>query len=719
MAIKLINAKISVKKVTFKPGGQPASFEVNVVNDSNQFASFQLEITAAGGNSNLGTNWYNIKPAVSAKNPPGDSVNFYVTITDTPIVGFIGKINLIVRVFSVELREEDRQILRLDVEAGIGAVPVQVDLPIREFTTQPQESIEIPVRVFNPSQIPTTVSLRMMGLEPTWLLGNETKLLPVSPGEKAETSFSCQLPIPTEVPSRTYTFKIEASHPNATPSLSSEGKIKVVPGGFVDFHCIPEKQQIPADALWLPQWKNNSATYTLECHNISNLTQTAHIEIRDGHEKQPKCTFNIQPESLLLNPGETQQLQIIVSNRRHWFGLAKKLSFIVKSIVSDQRVNINNENLFIRLVIHPVLHPVLQLILAFLLLCLLWAVSWLNPNNPLFGHHEPVNFVQFNGTADKAVSGSQDQTIIRWTVAGFRNPFINQHDGKIADNIGKSVRVVRYKPVDNDIVAAGLENGEIQLFDVIKGKKEPKVTFLFNPADRVLNLEFSEDSHYLFSAHGSGWILKWDINDALLGNPENLNQPTKKQKVDFSAYGLALVGKDKQDLVIGGRYNNLAIWNSREDKLRKISYTNPGSQNDYIVGLASAEYNPDLLAVADTRGQITLWNMKSCLSQNSSQCELIDQWNDGHKGKPVRSVALSRDGCYLVSGGDDSRVMLWPLTKDGRRALPNGKEVRTNSQKFNSVDIKIVRNRILIISGNDDHRVRLDVIIPDSNYCKS
>ncbi|WP_414579170.1 hypothetical protein [Anabaena sp. CCY 9402-a] len=719
MAIKLVNANISTQVITFKPGGSPTSFEVTVVNDSDQFASFQLEIIAAGGSSNLSANWYNITPAVSAKNPPGDSVTFCVTITDTPIPGFIGKMNLIVRIFSVELREEDRQLLRLIVEAGTSAIPVQVELPQREFSTQPQGLIDIRVRVLNPSQSPTTVTLRMIGIDTKWLSGNEKRLLTVTGGNEAETSFSCQLPIPAEVPSQIYPFTIEATHLNASPSRSPEGIIKVAPGGFVDFRCTPEKQQIPADRIWLPQRKINSTNYQLECHNASNLTQTAHIDIRAGQEKQPQCFFDIQPENVELIPGETKQLQLLVSKRRHWFGLAKKLSFIAKAIISDQRVNVTNESQFLQLTIHPVLHPWLQLVLATLLLYLLWAISWLNPNNPLFGHNRTVNFVQFNGVGDKAVSGSQDQSIIRWNIAGFKNTFINPHDGKMSKNTGKSVRVVRYKPVENDVVAAGLENGEIQIWDVLGGTSQPKATFSFDQADRVLNLEFSEDSRFLFSAHGSGLVLKWDVYSAFLGNLNSLNKPIKNQNVQFSVYGLALVGQDKRNLAIGGRYNNLAIWDFEEDKLWKVSYNSPGSQNDYIVGLASAKHKPNLLATADTRGQITLWNMQQCVNQNKTECEVLDRWSDGHGSKPVRSVALSRDGCYLVSGGDDSRVMLWPLTKDGRRALPNGKQVSSNSQRFNSVDIKVVRNEILIISGNDDNRVRLNVIPTANNtYCK-
>jgi len=719
MTVNLVHTKISKQVLHFQPGGSPASFEVTVVNESNQFASFQIEIIAAGGGESLGSNWYTITPAVSAKNPPGDSTKFDVTIINSPVAGFIGKMNLIVRIFSLELRDEDRQLLRLIVEAGVGAVAMQVELPIREFTTQPQGLIEIPVRVFNPSQIPASVSLRPIGLKSQWFINGDEKLLPITPGTKAETSFLCQLPIAEEVPSQAYSFAIEATYPHGLPSQSREGVINVKPAGFIDFHCTPEKQHIPASRPWLPQLRVNSTTYQLDCYNHSNLSQKVSIEVKEGEEGQPKCFWEVQPEFLELRPGENNNLKLLVSKRRQWFGLKQKLTFKVKAVVPDHRINVNNENQYLQLIIHPILHPWLQMGLGILLLYLLWFLSWLNPNSPFFGHRRSVTYVQFNGVGDRAVSSSQDQSIIRWNLAGFTNPLVKQDDGRMAKNTGKSVRIVRYKPVDNDVVAAGLENGEIQIWDVLGGTQKPKATFSLDKADRVLGLEFSQDAHFLFSGHGSGLILQWDVNSALLDDEVTLEKPINKKDVKFPVYSLTLAGQSKQNLVIAGRYNNLAIWNFSQNKLWRVPYNPPGSQNDYIVSVDSAEYKPHLLVTADNMGQITLWNMQQCLSKNNGQCQVLDKWSDAHSGKAVRSVALSRDGCYLVSGGDDSRLMLWPLTKDGRRALPTGQSIRLEKQRFNSVDVKVVKNKILIVSGNDDHKVRLDMRDFDKNVgCK-
>lgn len=171
------------------------------------------------------------------------------------------------------------------------------------------------------------------------------------------------------------------------------------------------------------------------------------------------------------------------------------------------------------------------------------------------------------------------------------------------------------------------------------------------------------------------------------------------------------MGKDDTNLAIGGRYNQLVVWNWENDELLQVPYPQ-GGQDDYILSLDNAEFNPELLVTADNQGAITLWNMQNCLTGNSD-CKIIDRWPNGHGGQPVRSVALSADGCYLASGGDDGRVMLWPLTADGRRAgkFIDGKEVvrSYNRKKFNSVDIKVVNENIFIASGSDDTEVRVEI----------
>ena len=710
MAENLISTNVSPKQLKFKPGGSPTSFVVSVVNNSDRFASFQVEVLAAAADSNPSADWYKISPEVSTKNPPGDSTQFNVTILDTPKPGFVGMTTLTVRVFSMELRDESREVLRLTVEQGTGYILLELELPVREFQKAPGEQLEIPVRVYNPSQLSTNVLLKFLGFESSWLMSGLERRLQVPPGQKSETSFSCELPFGAQAPSQIYPFTIEATHTNGPPT-QIEGSLKLLPMGFLDFSCHPQKHQIPPKQPWA-FWRTDPVTYELQFENASNLLQQVKVAIAE--EEQQQCTLEVIPEAAELEPESTTQLSLVAQAKRPWLGRMKKLLLPISAVWSDRRVDTRNETQNLELVIMPVVPFWLQVGVLILLLWLAWWYSWLNPANSR--HKDAVNSVQFNGVGDDFVSSSKDQTIIEWTVNGFSifHPLTNPKIGQVG-KASQAVRVVRYKPVDNDIVAAGLGNGEIQLWDIVKKQKEPISSFSDNRADRVLALEFTQSSRYLFSGHGSGWVFQWDILDNLnrLSANSNTNQkPIRQQQFDFAIYGMKLLGQDDKNLVIAGRNNQLRIWNWEQNKLRSIPYPRRGSQSDYIESLDTAILQPHLLVTADNQGYITLWDVEECLKDGDRPCgTVIDQWSNGHGGKPVRSVALSNDGCYLASAGDDGKMMFWPLTANGTRAEEylNGEEVGHSfrNQPLNSIDIREVNKYVLIASGSDDTRVRV------------
>ncbi|HEY9295205.1 MAG TPA: hypothetical protein VIQ31_02310, partial [Phormidium sp.] len=77
-------------------------FDVTVVNESNKFASFYIELLAIGADAESNVKWYNLEPEVSAKKPSGDRTTFHVIITKPPIPVYDTTIELTLRVFSVE-----------------------------------------------------------------------------------------------------------------------------------------------------------------------------------------------------------------------------------------------------------------------------------------------------------------------------------------------------------------------------------------------------------------------------------------------------------------------------------------------------------------------------------------------------------------------------------------------------------------------------------------
>ncbi|OLP20176.1 hypothetical protein BST81_01725 [Leptolyngbya sp. 'hensonii'] len=698
MNTKLIQASLSAQVVNFQPGGAAAGFEVLVDNYSDRFATFQLEVLAPGAHETGNPSWYRLSPEVAAKKPPGDRTRFVVEILDSPVPGFSGSMNLTVRIFSLELGEE-RKVLRLVLGKGAD-VPIRVDLPVQRFEAHPLEQVNIPVSLENQGQDLALLIVTLTGIPPDWIESGPEQRLQLKASASTELTFRCQLPETIRTLSQVYSFTVQVIQAQG-PSSQATGLLQVVPQGTVEFTCLQTQQQYPQRwGIWW--WRAPVLTpFPLQLRNDSNVISTVRINIET--ESRHRCIFQVLPDDAPLKPGEVTPIDLGVRVRRYWWR-GQSVLLQVQSQVADARINVLNDTLLLKLKVLPRIHPAVQLLWLALILYGLWWASWLNPASPLFGHRGAVNAVQLSGTSDQAVSASDDQTVIQWWVPGFFNPFLKQYIGPILQD-RKAVRVVRLRPIDNNWLAAGLENGEIKLQSLEVARKP--LTFAYQVDDRVLDLRFTRDARTLFSAHGSGRVLQWQIPYVPEAGPISVSsQPLQQKRFDFAVYGLAIVGD--QTLAIGGRFNQLTLWNWEKDEVQPVAYPRPGGQDAYLTSLTSAEFRPYLLVTADNQGYITLWNLRPCL-MGDQPCEVLDEWQDGHGKKPVRSVALSPEGCYLSSGGADGRVVLWPLSADGRRAsrFMQGIELMQVAKPFNSVDVRVAHQDVLVVGGNEDWQVRV------------
>jgi hypothetical protein len=98
-----IEASTSTNSLIFRSVDTPVSFDVSVGNNSDRFANFHVEVTAPGENHGSGYKWYRISPEVAAAQPHGSTTTFQVIVFDSPVPGFVGAIDLTVRVFSPQL----------------------------------------------------------------------------------------------------------------------------------------------------------------------------------------------------------------------------------------------------------------------------------------------------------------------------------------------------------------------------------------------------------------------------------------------------------------------------------------------------------------------------------------------------------------------------------------------------------------------------------------
>jgi WD40 repeat protein len=751
---KLLTTQIAPLVLHFKPGQTPPTFSVQVVNQSDTFATFQLEVLAAGVEAQASRSWYQQSPDLSAKIPPGDRTQFAVTVLDVPPVrgGFVGSMTLTVRVFSVELRQEDRQVLTLVIE-GSGIIPPQIDILSPQLVVVPQSRMEIPVRLYNPNRSALRVNLSVQGLPPEWLTDGQERRLEVPAQGEVMTTFLGHIESPLDAPSQVYPFDLEA-RVTALVSQRFSSQLTVLPAGTVEMDLTtpvvvypsakpprrrqhsptPDEGKQPMSETWLglpmtamgqrlgqrsqsgPQDNpgergvastagaptSTAAAIGLTLNNHSNLPQvmTPVVErIRlgswfEGGDDRVQPLFPTDRIALPKDPidlpiGAVVPITLPVAVSRPWLGWTRTHLFRISALRPDQQIPLEPDHQTVTVRAQPKLHWGLQLALLGAAFGLLLWLRLLPPS-----HRGAVNMVRFDGRASEVLSASEDQTVRRWAVAGQR---LQRWKRPLQKD--KAVRVARYRPVGNDAIAVGYENGATEIIPL--RVSQPPLVLAHDLGDRVFDLQFTPDAQTLFTGYGSGALRRWDLS----GLPRGDLQPVQGANVGFAVQTLALI--PNHQLLVGGRFNRLAIWDWAEDRVIPFPYLASGGDQDYITSLATAAERPHRLAIADNQGRISLWDLQTCPPTGAltGPCRPLYTWADGHGDEAVRALAITDSGCALVSGGDDGHVKLWEIQADG--SVVSERRLGQSRQAIDTVDVILRDNRLLAVSGGRNHRVKL------------
>ncbi|MEM6613863.1 MAG: hypothetical protein AAF652_16705, partial [Cyanobacteria bacterium P01_C01_bin.72] len=533
MLTKQIATQIDTEEIKFC-AGQPVSFEIDATNYSDRLASFWLEITAAGVEQN-NSSWYRVSPGISTLNPPGDSTKFEVTILESPIAGFVGQINLTLKIFSLELNTEERQVVRLIVEREPDRRSLQLELTYPQPSFIPASEIDIPFRVYNSSQKPIQVTLSLLGLNPQWFKGKTEQTFYLPPEQWLERQFKGKLPALESALAGEYSFKLNTLQPQSE-KLSVAESLTILPEGIVSLKCDRSVAQIPSHRPWLPNWRNKSASYQFDFTNHSNLNQQVNLT---PVPNDIECQWEISPEQS-LNLRESAALELVAKVNRPWWGWQRTEELPVAGTISDTSVPLENADQNLTLTVHPVIPLWLQGLAGLSLLGVgwwIWTALFMLP-----AHKGRINAIDVNGMADRAISVADDRQIRSWEIDRFQTV-----SNQLIGTTNKPIRSVRFQPVNNHRVALGLQNGEVQLWNLLS-ESEPLFTFSDNRADRVLGLAFTPDSRYLFSGHGSGLILQWDLTAN--SSSEAIDKPrlSKQLSPPSAIYSLAIVGREQNTL---------------------------------------------------------------------------------------------------------------------------------------------------------------------------
>lgn len=725
---KQIRTELSSRQIAFNVGQAAAVFDATVFNDSDRFASFQLKLLAAGALTDGRKPWYRLTPSVSSKIPGGDCTRFQIEVFDLPPItqNFQGAIDLTLEVTSRELvNQYDRQSIKLLAE-GIQGQPPGLVLVTAVYQVHPGERVAIAAQLHNPTQSPLEVTVRLSGLPNAWFSGGGQQTLLLVSGKPQTLVFKGDIPSPLQAPSRLYPFSLEAM--GRFPNVTATGQLHILPAGAISFACEPLERVIPEH---LGRWQNpthGTAEFALQFYNQSNVTPAVQLTVNDLQPKrrrwfwQKKLSPDLSIASTALPTGiavgalpielplgiSTVQLQ--VERQLPWWGWMRLQRVEVTAQVMDTPIPLQDGTQTLRVHLFPVIPLWLQVLGALLVMGLGALTWWLS--DP--GHRGPVNSVHFNGQGTEVLSGSNDQTVRRWRV---QDQHLHTQD-RIGD-FERAVRVVQYRPINNDYVAVGLENGEIQLMNLLTRQRAQLIP---DKDDRVFALVFSHNAqtlyshaHHdkLYSGHGSGLILQWDITRLQWDIAHFISKqadPQTAYDVRFAIQAMALSGSGYDQLAIGGRFNRLMLLELSKDvsKAAQLSIYNypSGGSSDYISSLSAAERQPNLVAVGDTQGRLSVWDTEACLTQKGYCDPIAKPWL-GHEGSPIQTVALSADGCFLASGGQDGVVKLWSLNGEGaRRSDATGQVLDRRSQPINTVDIVQVGDAVWVVAGGDDGQVR-------------
>ncbi|PZD71724.1 hypothetical protein C1752_04557 [Acaryochloris thomasi RCC1774] len=725
IASSTIDASLTTQSLTFRPGETPVSFGVSVMNRSDQFASFQLEILAAGANDQTG--WYHLSPEVSTAKSTGDRTDFQVKILDSPIPDFVGTVNLMVRVSSPQLPEERRLVLRLTLEPRIESNHLRLGLPIQHLQVYPRNTIDIPVTIKNVGSQPTEVLLQCKELQASWLVGGAERRLEIAAQSETTTTFQCQPAGADQVPSQNYPFIITAQNREGH-TLETQGVLEVLPVGFMQFEAQPQRQRIPAKRPWLPNFRSPQATFQLMFQNTSNLLQTVDLEVR-GQDAQ-RCQTQVDPEQAVLPLGEITNVDLTLSPRRPWIGWSQKLKFEVKPWLSDPRLgSCDPATQTLLLKVFPIIP--LWLLLAFF--AMLAAIIFRpTPVTHLAG----VNAVQLSGTSGRlplVLSAADDCSIRSWGISswGTLEPEGASNKGASTQTCtekqprsGKglfaltkqAIRALALVPVNNNQVFAGLENGSIQAWDINEGK--PLYT-LRDPtdetSDRILDLTFTRNALTLYSGYGSGKIRRWQrTRDVRFSNqPKVFSLP---DRFAYQVWSLAL-SPDEKTLASAGQFKRLVLWDVAKSQPRQLlaePAQNRG-ENDFFWDATFAPQAP-ILAASDSDGYITLWDMSRCTNLPKSKetaagllpqqsCTQQSRWQAAETS--VRQIQFTPDQRWLVSAGDDGQITAWPITStmtlDSTR---KPKRIAILPNRVTSLDLIANEQGMWVASGSEDTQVR-------------
>ncbi|NJM22202.1 MAG: hypothetical protein HC907_27575 [Richelia sp. SM1_7_0] len=445
--------KLSKDQITIIPNhlSEDNEFNVTVINDSDKFASFQLELNAPGLEDKSDFKWYKIEPKICTKKPPGSETEFRVAITKPPIPAYNKTIDLDVKAFSVEDDKFESEKIKLKIENPLPKIELKLLYEkFDKIDAKPGQKIDIPVIITNLSSNLTNVQLQLFANLPTSEANSEV-ILPTRP-----KVLNIPLEIPNDAKLGEYEFIIrDVSDNNYSQSNKKDrpyvkGILNILPHGIIELKCDNPVQEIPCVENNTENNQIDTVIYKLEFINKFHLEEAVDIDVHIREKNVKTIDYNTSGSFTLSSQQQKEELIINarLTEKRPLFGWKRQFTIVAKPYCkSNNQVKFQPKTQRLVLNVSPTIPFWLQLLGLISIPLLIISLF----NYFTFPRHDaPVTSIGISDLGGTVISGSSDRTIRRWQVDD--SWFGNNRGLKFEDilakdsDIPKAVRVIRFLP---------------------------------------------------------------------------------------------------------------------------------------------------------------------------------------------------------------------------------------------------------------------------------
>jgi WD40 repeat protein len=291
------------------------------------------------------------------------------------------------------------------------------------------------------------------------------------------------------------------------------------------------------------------------------------------------------------------------------------------------------------------------------------------PERELAGHQESTGGIAFSPDGKTLYSGSADQTIREWDLATARGRVLAGHEGL--------VEKLAVSPSGRFLASASADQ-TVRVWDLPLGES----AILRGHDDYVRSMVFSPDERRLITADGSGQVRVWDLPPP----PRLLPASGVVEDLGSSVDG-ALFAQSSGELRVFSEQDGAVLASLRARGLQRPIAVAPGGSAFAAVGEAGAilvwrrgEASPRVLSGSQGRVNALAMSSDGRWLASSGDDRLVRVWDveagsvlrrfEGHRA-PVWVLAFSPDGKLLASAGDDDELRVWTLESGEARRYPS------------------------------------------------